>query len=861
MLRRLAIGTALWWLGFCGSLSALGLGEIEVRSQLNQPFSAALPLSSLTAEEAQSLQVRLASPREFERAGIERSDYLSTLQFEIEGSRVRISSPQPAREPFLTLLIEARSAGARVLREYTVLLDPPNLAQPAAPASMQPPPTVAAAVPGTPAAPPSEFYQTAEEASRVSAGSAATAPTSPAAAVEPGPTTAPPAPALAGGGTYGPVRPQETFWSIAKRLRPNVTMEQMLVAMYRANPQAFVGGIDGLQAGATLRVPPIEEITAIDADEARREVARLRGQRVSAAGRSARPRPGTPAPPAQAEAPSLSPAASAPVSSAAATVAPAAAAPAAPAAVDAPTGVAPAPQPDQAAAPAETPSAPGEGASPAPLASDAIAPSGTPSETPSETPAGTASAEPAAAPASDVAAPAADSPRTVSFGEEEEDPIRSLLLPVGAALLLLLAGVFGLRSWKRRREAASAEEPVRPLQAAPAVAAAAAAASARTPIPAAEKRQDPPAREQEALQATQRIGAGQFGAGAVATAATVAPPKVEAAALPEEAPAPKPAAPVDFDVTAQFAADTLQIDLDANDPIAEADFHLAYGLYDEAALLLKQATEKAPQRTELRIKLAETYFAAGKPAEFQQIAEALRPQVSASQWQKLAILGRQLSPDSALFKDVQADELGSVDISFDDPPEAPLPGPAAEVPPEVQAVRKDENVLDFSFEELELPSAPPAQSQAQSAASEAAPPPKDDAMLEFDLSDFDLSEAAAPPGEARNTVSPNVAAELDTQHFDLSEEFAASPSGGPGSQITPHLPEVQIRLDEFELGEAESDPAMASDDEAGTKLDLARAYVDMGDTDMARSLLAEVCEQGNPAQQAEAQELLARLPA
>ncbi|MGV2482159.1 UNVERIFIED_CONTAM: tetratricopeptide repeat protein, partial [Salmonella enterica subsp. enterica serovar Weltevreden] len=67
----------------------------------------------------------------------------------------------------------------------------------------------------------------------------------------------------------------------------------------------------------------------------------------------------------------------------------------------------------------------------------------------------------------------------------------------------------------------------------------------------------------------------------------------------------------------------MQINLDANDPVAEADFHLAYGLYDEAILLLKQAAQKDPGRSELGVKLAETYFAAGRPTEFQETAESL----------------------------------------------------------------------------------------------------------------------------------------------------------------------------------------------------------------------------------------------
>src|SRR3546814_14918444 len=115
--------------------------------------------------------------------------------------------------------------------------------------------------------------------------------------------------------------------------------------------------------------------------------------------------------------------------------------------------------------------------------------------------------------------------------------------------------------------------------------------------------------------------------------------------------------------------------LDANDPVSEADFHLAYGLYDEAALLLRQAAEKEPQRNDIGIKLAETYFAAGKTAEFAQTAAALKPKVSASEWQKLAIMGQQLNPCSAQLSVMEsAPQHKDLDPCFDiDAPTAPVP--------------------------------------------------------------------------------------------------------------------------------------------------------------------------------------------
>src|SRR6185436_19672706 len=93
---------------------------------------------------------------------------------------------------------------------------------------------------------------------------------------------------------------------------------------------------------------------------------------------------------------------------------------------------------------------------------------------------------------------------------------------------------------------------------------------------------------------------------------------------------------VDFDVTGTFADQTVQIKLDAGDPVSEAEFHRAYGLYDEAALLLKQALQKDPSRNDARVKLAEIYFEASKANEFVETAKELKGQLPEAEWQKIA---------------------------------------------------------------------------------------------------------------------------------------------------------------------------------------------------------------------------------
>ncbi|MEX0614484.1 MAG: LysM peptidoglycan-binding domain-containing protein, partial [Methylophaga sp.] len=119
-------------LGLLSPLSAyaFGLGQISVNSALNQPFEAEIPVTSLRATERGNLDVRLASPSDFDRAGLDRSLLLTQLRFEVieqgASARVKITSQVPIKEPFLDFLITASAGEGRMLREYTVLLDPPS---------------------------------------------------------------------------------------------------------------------------------------------------------------------------------------------------------------------------------------------------------------------------------------------------------------------------------------------------------------------------------------------------------------------------------------------------------------------------------------------------------------------------------------------------------------------------------------------------------------------------------------------------------------------------------------------------------------------------------------------------------------
>lgn len=126
--RRVLLSVAGGSLLYSGMVSALGMGDITLHSALNQPLSAEIDLLDVGELSADEIRVVLASSRDFERVGVERLEFLQNLTFTpvIEGnrSRIRVTSNKPVREPYLNFLVEITRARSRLLREYTVLLDP-----------------------------------------------------------------------------------------------------------------------------------------------------------------------------------------------------------------------------------------------------------------------------------------------------------------------------------------------------------------------------------------------------------------------------------------------------------------------------------------------------------------------------------------------------------------------------------------------------------------------------------------------------------------------------------------------------------------------------------------------------------------
>lgn len=269
-----------------GQALALGLGSIEVKSRLSQPLVAEIPVVTSYPGEADNLIVRLASPEAFARVGLERPNALTAnLKFEVVTNErgqvvVRVTTANRVNDPFVSFLIEADWGRGRLVREYTVLLDPPYMAPatrrevtPAAVDTRPAPQPVAPSVAPAPPRPPEPAPREAPPATP-----APTTPTAPAAAVPPPPpfeprgvsptTPAPSAPSP--GDAWGPVQSGETLWRIAERTRrDDVSINRQMIALLRANPEAFIGGnINQLRRGAILRLPGFDEVQTLSAAEA-----------------------------------------------------------------------------------------------------------------------------------------------------------------------------------------------------------------------------------------------------------------------------------------------------------------------------------------------------------------------------------------------------------------------------------------------------------------------------------------------------------------------------------------------------------------------------------------------------------------
>lgn len=801
---------------------AAGLGNLSVTSALGQPLAAEIELIAADKAELDSLAATLASDQAFRDARIEYAPVLTTLRFAVvkkpNGKAVlKVTSSRPVNDPFIDMLIELNWASGRLVREYTVLLDPPSVAktQTVRPATVTPAQTAVAPAP-RPA--PAATVEPAPESDKIIKARPAPAPQDAATksangdysvAGRPSPATPDASPDSVR------VKRGDTLATIAQRVRPEgIALEQALVGLYRENTDAFAGkNINRLKAGKTLKVPTPEAFAAIDSKEARREIklqtADWQAYRQKLAD----------------------------------------AVVAAPATDKT--------EPGQAASGKITPKVDDKAAPPSPVAKDVLKLS---KVTPPVTKDNTAAAQKAAE---------AQALQDKMRAQEEDATAREKALKEsGSRVAALEKQVQDMQALVKMKEEAARQAEQKAAQ----QAAEQAAAVPPTPTPAPTPATAPPVVAQPAVPpivvppadkpeptapwysvvldnplywaaAAALIGLGGLlwwmtSAGrrrkpvtalddSIMTGGEIHPNTVIGAAAGGNINTGDTSFLTDFSQAGLGTIDTHDVD-----PIAEAEVYMAYGRDAQAEEILKEAILKNPDRHEIRMKLLEIYAARRNTAAFESIAGELYAAVgnkSNSLWDKAAEMGRSIDPTNPLYGDVQAG----------------VPTPKAAAPkiesPKVETVAATAAIAGgaMAFDTMAAPSAKPKPDVMDFAGEPTVPyiPPK--------------VEAPAAPAHVESSAN-----ELD---FDLSGLDMPEPSSSDMDLgLDSHVEDNKFDFSglDLDLGDGSNDVEL---DDVGTKLDLARAYVEMGDKEGAREILNEVIAEGNDKQKTDAKGILVTL--
>lgn len=876
LITRLVLGTLL--AGGSGSSYALGLGRLTLHSHLNEPLKADIEVTSSDPNEIKTFQAALAPRSEFETAGIDRPPFLFDIKYHLNalpggGYVLELTSDQPVREPFLHFLLQVNWQGGQLVREYTALLDPPaSLAgtppaveaprveaapvpapapqavveappAPVAPAPVVTAPALATVAPQASAAPAPAISQAPEQAAPPAEEPLLGPPDVPAEVM----TEAAPAPAAPKAEEehdYGPVKRGETASGVARKVTPDkaLDLEQVTIALLRANPNAFgARNVNNLKVGAILKVPSRTDIDAIPRAAAVKEFkAQFNAWREYKL-KTATRHQATP-PPATRAGQIAKPGASA------------------------------------ATAPAKTTA--GTAAGDQDLLKIVRA---NLDESSSKTAGGTAPDTKAAAknPRA-LLEKVATLEETLDSKEQENKALRDRVAALEAQVKTTQRLIDIQNKEAALMQKQAAEKPAT-TQAAPATPAPAASVPAAKPVVAPKPQPKKPlampvpAPQKSAwreilddvgnnpflfplLGALAAIMGGgallyyrrrrrslaEFEESILSGGGVNTENNLDAGSQPQAA---------DVSILSDFSQGGMgNMHTDEVDPIAEAEVYIAYGRDEQAEDILKEAVVKDPARHELRLKLLEIYHHRNDLAAFETVAEELYAALEGKGgklWEKAEEMGRKMNPENPLFAGQgKAVPMAAV---------APVAAAAVAAAAAPAASASPEETLDFDID-FGTTAEAPAQASARDAA------PSLDAGLSFDM-DF------AKPGDASGMAAAPAAAGFD---LDLSGLGGGHDANAP-IEFSPQLeagPEAEVRS----TAELSASPAwseghaaetnglidQASPDgeimnETATKLDLAKAYIDMGDAEGARSILDEVMSEGNEQQKRQARDLAAQI--
>jgi pilus assembly protein FimV len=846
-------------LGASLAAQGAGLGKLTVNSALGQTLEAEIDLVATEPGEAEVMNARVAPPESYRDARIEYSPLLRLLRFSVEKrsngtSYLKITSVGPINEPFLDALVEVSWPAGKLQREYPILLDPPGYRE-----AKVAPPTVAAAAPAAaaPQAQPASQTPPAE--------SPAAAPSTPAAPAAGASSEASAAPAEASGApsaqaelqqaggsapaadTYGPVEKGEYLSKIANQVKPaDVSLEQMLVALYRENKDAFSGSnMNRLKTGQILRIPSEDEVSQITEADARKEIhAQVQDWNAYrdqlAGGVASRP------------------AASEPTNLASGAIGSAA--------VSAPPPAASTESQDRLRISRSESAKGGKGSASdrlAALQEELTAKNNALQESQSRVAdlekqiqqmqrlldlkgGAAASKQPSVA----VVPPAPTAPK------EEPKPAEATKLAQATPQPVKPAEA--PKAEAPKTEAATPATPPTTTSEAPKTEAprteAPKTAAAPKPAPkktAPKKHAPPPPSLVDDLLDNPLYLAGGVGviallgiAGFMAlrrrrSSGYEGEPSQMTSAFPSDlkpGTTEKPAAGLvdtgnssfltDFDKTGPGTIDTDEVD-----PVAEAEVYIAYGRDAQAEEILKEAMARDKSRHEIALKLLEIYHARKSATAFETVAKELRSSVGESSplWQKAAAMGAQIDPGNPLYGAAAGATATFTAMS----PAAAAPKPNVDFDLESSSSAA-QNAPAPSFD-LDLDAHKPA-----------APAPS---SVDFDLPGASSAPRIDVPAEPQKEEKPSF--DFDLSGLDLSSSKPASaPAPAPASSGG-GLDLADLSLEATGTG--------SSGEAVGTKLELAKAYLEIGDKDGARDILNEVAKEGTSAQKEEAKKLIASL--